>query len=341
MNLLELAKELNLNPKRVASTGGGEWHAACPTCGGTDRFIIQPYRRMKNCEGSFKCRQCGIHGDAIEFAKQFLKLPFNKAVERVNGIGATVSISSTRSTNRASFPTIKAPTKEWKEKAASFVEWAHKELLKKQELIDQLAKRGLGREAIEQYKIGFCSREFFCDRQDWGLSSDKKENGEDRTVWLPTGIVIPSLGNRGMVDRLKIRRSEWKQEDKLPKYVAISGSMNGLNIIGNTAKGLMAVVESELDAFALHYACSDLLFCVAIGSNSKNADIATNYYAERKRVIVIPDNDEGGEVMRKKWTKEYPHAKSMPTPIGKDIGEAIEQGFNIREWILNYINETK
>jgi hypothetical protein len=38
-----------------------------------------------------------------------------------------------------------------------------------------------------------------------------------------------------------------------------------------------------------------------------------------------------------KWQSIYSHAQSYPTPVGKDIGEAIEQGFNIREWLLKAI----
>ena len=38
--------------------------------------------------------------------------------------------------------------------------------------------------------------------------------------------------------------------------------------------------------------------------------------------------------MLEKWKKFYPHAFGYPTPIGKDIGEAIEKGLDIRNWIL-------
>ncbi len=47
MNLLDLASLAGLNPKKVASTKGGEYHSACPSCGGRDRFILQPEKVME------------------------------------------------------------------------------------------------------------------------------------------------------------------------------------------------------------------------------------------------------------------------------------------------------
>lgn len=334
MGLLEFAKEIGLDPIKVASTCGGEWHSACPKCGGEDRFIIQPVRRMKNCEGFFQCRQCEVHGDSIEFCKLFFGMSFKDAVEKVNGAGATIALNPIRSNKLKAYDKLRPPSKKWQERALSFVNWANAELLKHDDVIVMLAKRGIDKAAIDQYKIGYCSQEFFCPRDDWGLLPDKNDNGEDRKVWLPIGIVIPAIERDGSILRLKIRRTSWQPDDRLPKYIAISGSMNGLNIVGDANKGLMAVVESELDAFALHHACSDLLFCIAIGSNNKDPDNVTDYYAKNKRLIVIPDNDEGGETMRKKWTQLYAHARSLPTPIGKDVGEAVQQGLDIRAWLL-------
>ena len=69
---------LNLIPvqaKKVASTGGGEYHSPCPFCGGKDRFIIQPRA------GRWMCRQCDKRGDAIEFVKEYHGKDFKAACE--------------------------------------------------------------------------------------------------------------------------------------------------------------------------------------------------------------------------------------------------------------------
>jgi hypothetical protein len=36
MTLLDLVQEIGLAPKKTATTGGGEYHCACPLCGGKE-----------------------------------------------------------------------------------------------------------------------------------------------------------------------------------------------------------------------------------------------------------------------------------------------------------------
>jgi DNA primase len=110
--------------------------------------------------------------------------------------------------------------------------------------------------------------------------------------------------------------------------------MNGLNIIGDTRQPAMIVVESELDAYAIDYVAHDIVCAVAVGSNIKNPDNITDLYAKKTaRLLICHDNDIAGVQMLKKWKHLYPHARAFPTPIGKDIGEAIQQGLNIQEWL--------
>jgi len=82
--LLEFAKGIGLEPKQVASIGGGEFHCACPKCDGTDRFCLWPNEKRKNCEGSYWCRQCGVSGDTIEFGRQFLDMGWKEVTARCN-----------------------------------------------------------------------------------------------------------------------------------------------------------------------------------------------------------------------------------------------------------------
>ena len=96
----------------------------------------------------------------------------------------------------------------------------------------------------------------------------------------------------------------------------------------------MVVVESELDAYAVDLAVHDLVCTIAVGSNIKNPDNVTDRLAKNiKLLLICHDNDLAGAKMLMKWKNLYPHAIGYPTPIGKDIGEAIQNGFNIREWL--------
>src|ERR1700758_4877384 len=77
MNLLQLAQEVGLEPFKTSSTGGGEYHSTCPSCGGKDRFILWP------AKGYYWCRQCNLKGDLIQFCRDFQRLSFRAACARV------------------------------------------------------------------------------------------------------------------------------------------------------------------------------------------------------------------------------------------------------------------
>ncbi len=336
MTLIEIAQQAGIKPKWVAGTGGGEYHSACPSCGGKDRFFIQPYKQMAKCVGSYCCRKCGIAGDAIQFARQFLSCSFQEAAQMVNAIiNENISLPSFAPINSAKPAILVPPPEKWCAHATDFVNRAHERLLSNEDGLQLLTNRGLPLDAVIRYKLGWSDKNEFFSRTHWGLADRFDQNNKNRQLWVPQGLVIPSIEPSGKVTRLKIRRCDWNAGDKLPKYVAISGSMNGLIIIGSTNRSTMIVVESELDAYAIHHAASDFAFGVAVGSNIKNPDNITDHNARNsKQLLICHDNDEPGKIMFSKWQRLYPHAINYPTPIGKDIGEAIQNGFNLREWLL-------
>ncbi len=340
MTLLELVQQTGISPKWAASTAGGEYHSPCPVCGGIDRFYIQPNRQMTNCLGSYYCRKCNTGGDSIKFARQFLNCSFHEAIQLVNAtVPQRVSFMPFRNTKPKKV-VLQQPSNKWIMKASQFVDNAYMKLLQKPGVLTYLANRGLSLDAVRQYKLGWNDRDIFLPRENWGLDKQVKQDGSLKKLWLPQGLVIPTFESKDVV-RLKIRR-QFKKGDKLPKYVVISGSMNGLTILGSSKHSTMIVVESELDAFATNFVTHDFACVVAVGSNIKNPDNVTDYIAKKvKHVLICHDNDEAGRKMLTKWQRLYSHAQPYPTPIGKDIGEAIQQGLNIREWLQSIICKKK
>lgn len=339
MNILELAAHIGLEPKWKASTAGGEYHSSCPVCGGTDRFYMQPYKQMSKCKGFYSCRQCNTTGDAIQFARQFLNFSFHKAAQTVN---ATISEDTQYQILKQSYSprliTLKEPPKKWTETATKYMEQAYTQLLHKKDTLEFLASRGITINIIHQYKFGWSPKDNFFLRSDWGLEEQQSINGKPRKLWIPKGLIIPINKPNEQIVRLKVRRSDWKNGDTLPKYIAISGSMNGLSLIGNQKHTTIVVVESELDAYALNCIVGDFIFVVAVGSNIKNPDNLTDYYAKNaSNLLICHDNDTAGKKMFAKWCNLYFHAKALSTPVGKDIGEAIQKDFNIKEWLLQTI----
>jgi len=327
MNLIDLAEQIGLNPKRVAGTHGGEYHSPCPSCGGTDRFILHPHKQMKNCKGSYFCRRCNKNGDAIQFCRDYHNMSFNEAV---NYVGAEITEKKTvfyePKTNKSSVQVINNPSKEWTKQAYLLVQNAHEDLLNQKDILARLHKRGLLIEAIKQYKIGWLNETKKIAGSFWGI--EKKE------IWIPAGILIPTIEHNAII-RLKIRRKDWISEDEIGKYIVVSGSMQGLNIIGNKKNPVMIVVESELDAYALHYSVGDFAVIVAVGGSTKNLDIVTHRLAKNKTTLLVcHDNDAAGTDMWYKWKSLYKQAQACPTPMAKDIGEAVEQGIDLKAWII-------
>ena len=81
-------------------------------------------------------------------------------------------------------------------------------------------------------------------------------------------------------------------------------------------------------------------FFVAIGGNIKNPDNITHTLASQKKVVLdCHDNDEAGVKSFEKLKNLYPPVGAVTDfEKGKDIGEAIANGVNIKEWLLTKID---
>lgn len=337
MRLVELAQEYGLAPKKVASTEGGEWKSACPKCGGSKRFRMQPFKNGKRCSGIFACRECGLNGDTISFeidvmGRNVKEVLTNQNIKNSDSHYKKTLLNKMIARHMDRFVPKKTanPVDKWIEKGTSFVAWAHRNLLANPIMISLLEKRGIDFNAIKNFNLGFNTQELFRKKNDWGLEEDGKQ------IWLPEGIVIPSYRSGSLI-RLKIRRTKWQEGDKQGKYINIAGNKQSLNLFGNTNNPVMFVVESELDAIVVANQLENIAFAIGVGSNVNAPDVLTDYLATNKNLFICYDNDEAGIVMLHRWKRLYPHAQACPTPIGKDIGEAIQQGFNIREWLLSKI----
>jgi DNA primase len=340
MILINLAQQKGLNPKFVAHTAGGEYHSSCPSCGGTDRFVMQPNKQMKNCIGCYFCRRCEVRGDTIEFARSFLNYPYPEAKLVAGASASEINIDSILKTPKNSATTLVRPSVAWIKNANELVSKANEKLLNSKGPLKLLANRGLPLEAIVRYKLGWSDKDLYSPRSNWGLDENPRRDNKSNTLWMPSGFVIPTIDTDGSVIRLKVRRDNFFPGDKFPKYVAIPGSMNGLNKIGPVNRSVMVVVESELDAYAIDYAMGDLVCAVAVGSNIKNPDNVVDRIAKIvKHILICHDNDQAGLKMLKKWETLYAHAFACPTPQGKDIGEFVQNGGNIRSLILKTLKD--
>lgn len=344
MDLLDLVKETGLNPKRKATTQGGEYSSPCPFCkDGHDRFLTWPNRSNKNGVyqgGRFSCRVCGKYGDAIGFLKYLHGISYRDACERLN-IEPRNRDTSNVPMPKFKPPTAREPSEFWKKKAFAFVEWGHSQLMKNQKALAYVMNRGFTLESIKKFKIGFNPIDLWRAREDWGIESQTKEDGTLKKLWLPSGIIIPTFSDDHII-KIKIRRSKWKEGDELPKYVELSGSKQSPSIYGDQNLKVALVIESELDALLIQQFVSDFVYCVALGGSTKSLDLETYQLLREISILLFcPDFDEAGAKAWVKWKKMFPAIQRILTPDGKSAGDAHIAGVNLREWIRDSLTSVQ
>lgn len=334
MDLIELLKEIGINPTR----NGASYSSPCPNCGGKNRFIAWPSNR-------YWCRQCRKGGDAIQFCRDFLGLTYAEACKKLNLEKKSYSLSIPSKPSELKI--AKTPPLIWQEKALSFTNWAHLNLMNSPQHLSMLEDRMLSVETIRKYRLGLCinhkgtpSKDYFLPRSSWGLPEEFKTDGTIKKLWLPYGLVIPSFEPCGQIVKLKIRRIEWHTKDKLPKYVEVTGSMQKPSLFGHDRHLCALLVESEFDAILIQQEACELCSSIALGGAGKRADAETHEFLRNVPLILYAlDFDEAGSKQYRFWRDTYPNLRAWPVPITKSPGDAFKNGVSILQWISDGISQ--
>ncbi|RQW89909.1 MAG: alpha helicase [Geobacter sp.] len=332
---------------KVSSSKGGEYHGPCPKCGGNDRFIVWPERN------SFWCRQCEWNGDDIEALRVLESLSCKEAFARVGReCGKEDCVVREKCTGTpqphrehattATVPAVPAtenrpavadsPADIWRGKAEKLVAYAHDQLLASAEKLEYLSGRGLDHDAVVKYHLGILPQDNYRDRSSWGLPVEIKENGKPKKLWLPKGIVIPFFFGAHL-HRVRIRRDEVIGDSS--RYYWVPGSGNDVVVL-SPGHQVAVIVESDLDGLLVDHLAGDMASTIPLGTSSaKPKEAAVRALDEAVVILVALDADEAGLKAWKWWRENY-HQKAVrwPVPVGKDPGEAYQQGVDIRAWIL-------
>ena len=344
LDIIDVLEELGYSPRKKSAT---EYCSPCPYCqDGNDRFTVWV---NKGKGGRFWCRVCDIKGDAINLLRDHQDLTYRQACEKLN-----VEPGTRHTPRKEQTPLIaENPSDLWIEKATAFVEWSHSQLLHNDNLLFSLKKRGLTLETIKSFKLGYNPTRLFRQCPEWGLSNELKENGEPKSIWLPSGVVIPTFEGDKLV-KVKIRNANFERELERyeamkqrgnmlkyqpSKYVVVKGSKKCPSVYGNTALETLLVLESELDAILVSQEAANLCFSLALGGSKQPLDLEKERIVRgAERVLFCPDFDEAGKESWDKWVKRFPDTKRILTPVGKDPTDALNQGINLREWIKEAIH---
>ncbi|WP_320043206.1 primase-helicase zinc-binding domain-containing protein [uncultured Desulfobacter sp.] len=344
MDMLSLVSGTGVALKKVASTHGGEYAGPCPGCGGNDRFRCWP--NDKDGRGAFWCRQCDKGGDDIQFMVEFMGYTYRQAFEAAgrsmpDNYTPAVCRPARERRKKAFEPRVfESPADLWRERALKFVEKAHVALLENKAELSYLAHRGLDLQAVKGFRLGWFEGEngkgcMFRSRESWGLETVLKRDGRKKVLWIPRGIVIPTF-KKGEIYRIRVRRPSYDlKTDKDSRYFIVPGS--GMEAAGhNPGHRAFVVVEADLDEMLVCRRAGSLVGTVALGSSTgKPGSDVFPVLKKAVRVLVSLDWDKAGRKAWEWWKKEFPNARFWPVPegMGKDPGDAFENGLDIRDWV--------
>lgn len=346
MGIIDLLDQDGHHLRRKSSTRGGEFAGPCPFCkGGVDRFLVWP-----NVEkgGRYWCRHCERSGDAVQYLRDARGLSFADAcriagmelpdLRRSKGEAAPWAVRNVWSP-RISTP----PLSEWQQAAEKFLQrsiamlWSARGEQCRRWL---QRERGLTEETIRTARMGVNADDFYRPRTAWGLPIElNPDTGRPKTLWIPTGLIIPCLENEKPV-RLRVRRFSPGEGGR---YIIIPGS-DPRPMAWGLEKEHFCIVESELDGILLNQVGGDMAGVIALGSaQAKPDDLVDKVLNQAATILVCLDGDPAGATASWRfWSMQYPFSfKRWPVPIGKDPGEAYKAGLDLRTWLRVGIGERK
>lgn len=358
MTILDLLTQRGLKPQKVSGTHGGEYASPCPSCGGNDRFRAWPQQQGKGCEGgTWYCRGCQKGGDCIQFLREYEGKTYQDAckvlgMQAKSGGYRPLSMPKEGREARDFEPksSFELPPEAWREHAAKLVDYAHKLLVADPARMVQMAQRGIWADAVDRYRLGWLPGEkggdcYFKQRDAWGLPEVLKEDGRQKPLWIPAGLVIPAISQSGEICRLRVRRTE-EARDRMAKdmkFAVIPGSSMHPLLLRPTCRAFV-VVESELDAIACASAAEAEgldVGAISVGTNVGKPDLTAHAILSKALCILValdfdPPKENGkrpGAQGFEFWARTYRTARRWPVPAGKDPGEAVAAGVDLAVWI--------
>jgi hypothetical protein len=230
-------------------------------------------------------------------------------------------------TPKVETPKVEIPAA-WTAKAERCISVSKKKLMENPEVLNWLRlERGLTRETVERFSLGWIPNNEWRDKKDWGLPGDGKK------LFFPSGMVIPWENKR-----IRIRRDDPGEYNGKPnsRYYNVKGSDVAPMTIGNHYENTAIIVESDLDAILLAQEIKRQVFIVAMGSTSyRPDDLLLEKLEECPVVLVALDTDEAGGIAAQWWLDNVSSTYRALTPAayGKDITAAFLNGLDLNDWL--------
>lgn len=297
----------------------GNGHCSpCPTCGGRDRFYVT-YKANREF---YKCRQCGAHGDAIQFLRSFRGFCFADAKAEVERYQ--------REKGPAQSPSDNIDRDAWERAAARLLAEAQQNLRDSPAAQEALLKsRGITPESAARYGLGYLPEGRAFSRSAFGLP---EVSPRADSFFVDAGLVI-AVRTGGRATGIMFRRDTPYNGES---YHTLPGSRLFPWVDVGKYWWIVFVVESYLCGMLFAQETQHRYTTVALGSASKrNFGEAEALLREADVIFVALDSDDAGA--KQAWTfweTNFPQAVRcvIPKRFGKDPTDACRAGMKLADW---------
>ncbi|ABV86286.1 DNA primase [Shewanella pealeana] len=293
-----------IDPKVPLKKAGKNHSACCPFHSEkSPSFTVSRDKQFYHCFG------CGAHGNVIDFVMEYDRLDFVDAIEELAGqLG--LEVPREQGTGKPRDQELSRDLYQLMEEASNFFQNQLRQNTDKQKVLDYLDHRGLTKEVVEHFNIGFAP-----DGWD-GLLSRYRQNQDSQDKLLTAGMVIENDSGK-RYDRFRDRLM-FPIRDRRGRVIGFGGRVLGdgtpkyLNSPetpifhkGNELYGLyelkqrhrdpqrVLIVEGYMDVVAL--AQFDVDYAVASLGTSTTADQFQLLLRSAKEVICCYDGDKAGK----------------------------------------------
>lgn len=341
-------------------TKGGEYHGACPWCGGDGRLYVQREAGADG-RGLWRCRQCEKSGDALSWKIEQGGLSFLDAAKalqiglpRIERRGKPAANSLRVYEHReAEVAAIAPPPHDWTWPARTIIEQAKAYLWSQAgaQALAYLRSRSLTDDTIRAAGFGYWPKDEYREYAAFGLPAKINERtGREEQVWIPRSIVIPWELN-GVLWRVNFRRAvppkpKYDKRAHGPKYIPLPS----VESAGNVVYGVDTVqpgkpcllVEGEFNVWAVRQAAGDLTACVGLGSAYHGRRIAWIAKLGLARPLLVGTDldldDDAGESAAAYWIDACAPYAYRCAPASKDWNQMlIDTPDLLRDWIVHGI----
>jgi hypothetical protein len=332
------------------------WHAD----GNPSLYLYSNGRR-------WRCWPCNATGDAIDFVAKHRNIGKGDAARFLSptlaGAKATAGWETPSTFAKASPPPraksappsvgIAWKTPEWQAAAEAIILQAATILWGDVGLpaYRWLRSRGLDNDTIRRFRLGFLPD----GMESVPLACLADAEGQPQAIRAPRGITIPWLapgswyspgsptkGPRWCgcnVRRLKEDvKAPWPGSDKC---MAFNGSVRGFlyPLDSPKANHPVLIVEGEIDALLAWQELGWILDVVTVGSAStRPKPSALEDLSRCSGWLIAMDHDAAGDLGARQWRESAPPSVRtfrMWLPRGKDIGEFVQGGGDLRAWLAS------